>query len=78
MVVDAGRELRIRARVVERWRQQHRVDGLGRRLDACGTGKVFSKGLPDQVAERHPPRPGRLRGAPVEVGRKQQLRPVHV
>ncbi|MBI4542232.1 MAG: hypothetical protein HY705_04315 [Gemmatimonadetes bacterium] len=77
-MVDVRRELRVRMGIVERLREEYFVDGLRRWLDASRARKVLAERLPDQVPERHPPRPRGLGGPPVEIAWQQQLRSMHV
>jgi len=77
-VIDVRRKFRVWIGVVEGLREQDLVDGVRGRLDASGASEIFPQRLPNEVPEGHPPCFRRLGGAPVKVGRKQELGPVHV
>jgi hypothetical protein len=77
-VIDVRGEPWIRIRVIERLVQQHLVDGIRGGLDFSRASEVFAEGFANQIAQGHPARFGRLRGAAMKVRREQELGPVHV
>jgi hypothetical protein len=77
-VIDVGRQIGVRFGIVEGLAQEDLVDGLRGGLDAPRASEIFSEGLPDEVAEGHPSRPGGLGGTSVKILREQELGPVHV
>jgi hypothetical protein len=77
-VIDVGGQIRVRFGIVVGFAQEDLVDGLRGRLDAPRASEIFLEGLPDEVPEGHPSRPGDLGGTPVKVRRQQELGPVHV
>jgi hypothetical protein len=78
VVIDVGREGRIRFGVVERRGEKNLGHRLVGRLDASGSSERFGEGLAHEVAERRPARSRHLRRATVKLRRKEQLGPVHV
>jgi len=77
-VIDVFGEVRVRVRIVERLAEEDLVDGFGGRLDVPRASEVLAERLTDEVAQGYPPSAGDGRGTPVEVGRQQELCPVHV
>jgi hypothetical protein len=77
-VIDVFGEVRIRVWVVERLAEEDFVDGFGGRLDVPRASEVLPERLTDEVPKRDSPSAGDGRGTPVEIGRQEKLRPVHV
>jgi hypothetical protein len=78
VVVDVDGEPTIRFGVIERLSEQDVVHRIGGRLDAARPGEVLLQCLADEIPERHPARPRRIRGASVQIAGQQQLRSMHV
>jgi hypothetical protein len=77
-VIDVRREMRIGLGVIEGLAEQDFVHGLGGRLNVTRADEVLLEHLADEMPEGHLPRACGHGSAPVEVGRQQELRPVHV
>ncbi|MBI1735755.1 MAG: hypothetical protein HYR51_11335 [Candidatus Rokubacteria bacterium] len=77
-MIDVRGKPWVRIGIVERFAEEDFVDGFGGRLHLARAGQILAKRFANQVAQRYSARARRLRGAPVEVGREQELSPVHV
>jgi hypothetical protein len=78
VVIDVGRERRLRFGVVERRGEKNFGHRLVGRLDASGPSEILGEGLAHEVAERCPARSRHLRRATVKFRGEEQLGPVHV
>jgi hypothetical protein len=77
-VIDVRGQLGVRVGIVEGRSEKNLVDGIRGRLDAARPRQVLAERFANEVTEGHALGTGHLGGPPMEVGRQQELSPMHV